>query len=65
MVVWCMFEEVRSGAKSKEPNTHQGGSVAMKLRLATVSDPLTKDFLPFITTSLGGALFWGVDIFNS
>ena len=51
MVVWCMFEEVRSGAKSKEPNTHQGGSVHFLagtiLRLAEVSGPHTKSLPAF------------------
>jgi len=67
MVVWCI---VRRGAPCSKnlrgEGFSPGGSVAMILKLATVSDPLTNIRLHFITTSLGGALFWGVDIiYNS
>jgi len=58
MVVWCMFEEVRSGAKSKEPNTHQGGSVHFLagtiLRLAEVSGLTQKVYLHFSPPPMGG-----------
>ena len=66
-----MVEEVavRSAAKIKNLRNSPGGVSFIfggtKMRLAKVSDPHTKSQSADHYYLLRGALFWGVDIFNS
>ena len=72
MVVWCGFEEGAVEQKSEEPKLTRARGCQFyfwrhpKMRLAKVSDPHTKSqSADHYYLLIGGALFWGVDIFNS